>query len=66
MKPIPKLVNDYILNESEYQACKIWLAEVNEETIRHPFENPELEAQRRRIKSFISEYEQNWRHSSEP
>jgi hypothetical protein len=61
--PVPKLLNDFILNESEYQACKAWLAEANEETIRHPLGNPELEMQRQRIKSLIAEYEQNWRHS---
>ena len=66
MKPVPKLANDYILNESEYQACKAWLAEANQETIRHPLDNPELETQRRRIKGLVAEYEQNWRHSREP
>jgi hypothetical protein len=65
MKPLPKLSNDFILNESEYQACKTWLVEANEETIRHPLGNPELEMQRRRIKSLISEYELNWGHSGE-
>lgn len=61
MKPFPKLANDFILNESEYQACKVWLAEANEETIRHPLGNPELEMQRQRIKGLVSEYERNWR-----
>lgn len=46
MKSVPKLANDYILNESEYQTCKACLAEANEKTVRHPLENPELEAQR--------------------
>jgi hypothetical protein len=63
MKPVPKLQNDFILNESEYQACQTWLAQANKETIRHPLGNPELEMQRQRIKSLIAEYEQNWRHS---
>ena len=66
MKPVPKLLNDFILNESEYQACQTWLAEATEETIRHPLGNPELEMQRQRIKSLIAEYEQNWRHSRGP
>jgi len=66
MKSVPKLLNDFILNESEYQACKAWLAEANEETIRHPLGNRELEMQRQRIKSLIDEYEQNWRHSGGP
>ncbi len=65
MQPLAKLSNDFILNETEYQACKAWLVEANEETIRHPLGNPELEMQRRRIKSLISEYERNWRHSGE-
>jgi len=65
MKPLPKLSNDFILNESEYQDCKAWLVEANEETIRHPLGNPELEMQRWRIKSLISEYERNWRDSGE-
>jgi len=66
MKPVPKLLNDFILNESEYQACQTWLAEANEETIRHPLGNPELEMQRQRIKSLIAEYERNWRHARGP
>jgi hypothetical protein len=66
MKPVPKLANDYILNESEYQACKAWLVEANEETIRHPLDNPELEMQRQRIKGLVIEYERNWCHSAEP
>ena len=48
MKPTPKLVSDFIVNETEYRACKAWLADANEETIRHPLDNPELEMQRRR------------------
>ena len=59
MKPVPKLVNDFILNESEYQSCKAWLAEANEETIRHPLDDPELETQRQRIKGLVTEYEHN-------
>lgn len=66
MKPVPKLLTDFILNESEYQACKAWLADANDETVRHPLDNPELEMQRQRIKSLIAEYEQNWRHSGGP
>jgi hypothetical protein len=66
MKPVPKLVNDFILNESEYQSCKAWLAEANEETIRHPLDDPELETQRQRIKGLVTEYEHNWRHPGEP
>jgi hypothetical protein len=62
MKPVPSLQNDFILNETEYQACREWLAEANEETIRHPLDDPELEVQRRRIKGFVDEYEENWRH----
>lgn len=65
MKPPPKLPNDFILNESEYQACKSWLAEANEDTIRHPLDDPELEMHRQRIKGLVSEYERNWRHSEE-
>lgn len=63
MKTVPKLVNDFILNEREYRSCKAWLAEANEETIRHPLDNPELETQRRLITGLVTEYEQNWRHS---
>jgi len=66
MNPIPKLSNDYILNESEYQACKAWLGEANSETIRHPLDNPELEMQRRCIQGLVSEYERNWRYSAKP
>ena len=66
MKPFPNLLNDFILNESEYHACKAWLADANEETICHPLDNPELEMQRQHIKRFMTEYEQNWRHSGEP
>lgn len=62
MKPVPSLQKDFILNETEYQSCKKWLAEANEETIRHPLDDPELEVQRRRIKEFVDEYEENWRH----
>ena len=63
MKLIPKLQNDFIVNESEYQACKTWLGQANEETIRHPLDDPELEMQRQRIKAFVAEYENNWRNS---
>lgn len=63
MKPTPKLQNDFIVNESEYQACAAWLAEANEETIRHPLDNPELEGQRQRIQGLVAEYVANWRHS---
>ncbi len=65
MKPLPKLLNDFIVNETEYQACKAWLEEANEATIRHPLGNRELEMQRQRIKSLVAEYEQNWRHSGD-
>ena len=65
MEPVPKRLNDFILNESEYHACKAWLADANEETICHPLDNPELEMQRQRIKGLITEYEQNWRHSGD-
>ena len=62
MEPVPKLRNDYILNESEYRACKAWLAKANEETIRHPLDDAELEVARRRIKALVAEYEEHWRH----
>lgn len=62
MRPPPKLQNDFIVDESEYQACKAWLAEANEETIRHPLDDPELEIERRRTKGLVAEYEENWRH----
>ena len=64
MRPTPKLQNDFIVNESEYQACKAWLDQADEETIRHPLDDPELEAQRQRIKALVTEYEKNWRHSA--
>jgi hypothetical protein len=64
MEPTPKLRNDFIVNESEYQACKGWLHQANEETIRNPLDDSELELQRRRIKSLVAEYEENWRHSA--
>jgi hypothetical protein len=62
MNPTPKLQNDFIVNESEYQACKTWLRQANEETIRHPLDDPELEMHRRRIKALVTEYEKNWRY----
>jgi hypothetical protein len=61
MKPIPLLKNDFILNDQEYQVCKKWLNEVNEQTISHPLEDAELEIQRRRMKALVEEYETNWR-----
>jgi hypothetical protein len=64
MKPAPKLPNDFIVNESEYQACKAWLYQANEETIRHPLDDPELEMQRQRIKALVAEYQNNWRNST--
>jgi hypothetical protein len=64
MKPTPKLQNDFIVNESEYQACNTWLGHANEETIRHPLDDPELEMQRQRIKALVTEYEKNWRNSA--
>jgi hypothetical protein len=64
MKATPKLHNDFIVNESEYQACKAWLLQANEETVRHPLDDPELEMQRQRIKALVAEYEKNWRNSA--
>jgi hypothetical protein len=64
MKPPPKLENDFIVNESEYQACRAWLNQANEETILHPLDDSELEMQRQRIKGLVAEYEENWRHSA--
>jgi hypothetical protein len=64
MKSPPKLQNDFIVDESEYQACKAWLDQANEETILHPLDDPELEIQRQRIKGLVAEYEENWRHSA--
>ena len=64
MKATPRLQNDFIVNESEYQACVAWLAEANEETIRHPLDNPELEEQRQRIKGLVDEYVANWRRTA--
>jgi hypothetical protein len=61
MKPIPQLKNDFILNDQEYQVCKTWLNEANEQTIRHPLEDAELESDRRRMKALVEEYETNWR-----
>jgi hypothetical protein len=64
MKPTPKLQNDFIVNESEYRACKAWLGQANEETIRHPLDDPELEIHRQHINALVAEYEDNWRHSA--
>jgi hypothetical protein len=64
MKSPPKLQNDFIVDESEYQACKAWLNQANEDTILHPLDDPELEIQRQRIKGLVAEYEENWRHSA--
>jgi hypothetical protein len=61
MKPIPPLKNDFILNDQEYQLCNTWLNEANEQTIRHPLEDAELETDRRRMKAMVEEYETNWR-----
>jgi hypothetical protein len=61
MKPIPQLKNDFILNDQEYQVCKTWLKEANEQTILHPLEDAELETDRRRMKAMVEEYETNWR-----
>jgi hypothetical protein len=61
---LPALPNGFITDESEYQACTAWLAAANEETIRHPLDDPDLEIQRRRIRELVAEYEENWRHSS--
>jgi indole-3-glycerol phosphate synthase len=64
MTSVPVLKNDFIINEHEYQTCKGWMAEANEETIRHPLDDPELEVHRRRIKKLVDEYEENWRHGN--
>ena len=61
MRPPPTLQNDFIINEHEYQACRAWLADANEETIRHPLDDPSLEAQRQSMKGLVAEYEVNWR-----
>jgi hypothetical protein len=61
MKPIPQLKNDFILNDQEYQVCNTWLNEANDQTIRHPLEDAELESHRRRMKALVEEYETNWR-----
>ena len=61
MKPVPRLKMDYILTEQEYQVCKTWLNEANEQTILHPLEDAELESQRRQMKELVDEYETNWR-----
>lgn len=61
MRPAPSLQDDFIINEREYQACKTWLAEANDETIRHPLDDPSLEAQRRSMTGLVAEYEVNWR-----
>jgi hypothetical protein len=42
------------------------LTKRNEETVRHPLGNPELETQRQEIKNLIAEYEENWQHSANP
>jgi hypothetical protein len=60
MRPTPSFQNDFIINEREYRACKIWLAEANEETIHHPLDNPSLEMQRRSMTGLVFEYEVNW------
>jgi hypothetical protein len=39
-------------------------AQANEETIRHPLDDPELEMHRQRIKALVAEYENNWRQSA--
>jgi hypothetical protein len=64
MKPVPRLQNDFIINEDEYQRCRTWLTEANEQTILHPLEDAELEMKRRRCKSLVEEYERNWRKPS--
>jgi hypothetical protein len=64
MRLAPRLKNDFIVNEEEYQQCKAWLFEATAQTIRHPLEDPELEIQRRRIKGLVNEYESNWRERS--
>jgi len=61
MRSLPTLRNEFIINEREYQACRTWLAEANEETIRHPLDDPELEIQRRNMAGLVAEYELNWR-----
>jgi len=61
MRLPPSLQNDFIVNEREYEACKTWLAEANEETIRHPLDDPPLEIQRRSMTEVVTDYEVNWR-----
>lgn len=61
MKPVPQLKMDYILNEEEYQLCKTWLNDANEQTILHPLEDAELERERRQMKALVVEYVTNWR-----
>jgi hypothetical protein len=61
MRLVPRLQNDFIVNEEEYQQCKSWLFEANAQTIRHPLEDAGLEIQRRRFKGLVDEYEANWR-----
>ena len=61
MRQVPRLKNDFIVNEEEYQQCKSWLFEATAQTIRHPLEDSELEAERRRVKGLVDEYETNWR-----
>ena len=34
MKRVPKLLNDFIVNETEYQACKAWLEGVTDVLVR--------------------------------
>ncbi len=60
---IPTLPNGFITDEREYQVCKAWLAAADEETIRHPLDNPDLEIQRRRMHELVAEYKENWRHT---
>jgi len=50
--------------EGEYQVCRAWLNQANEETILHPLDDSELEIQRQRIKGLVAEYEENWWHSA--
>jgi hypothetical protein len=61
LKTAPRLPNGFIVNEEEYLLCKEWLDEADQQTVLHPLKDADLEVQRRRMKSFVEEYEANWR-----
>ena len=63
MRNSPKLRYDFILNEAERRACRLWLEEADAETVRHPLEDPHLEFERQRVKGLLAEYERNWQES---